>query len=111
VPLLNYTLVFASQLRKRTENVSQGSRQLETTQSRNSPPFMEPDGSLPGSQEPSIGPYTESDPIHILQPYFPKIRFNINMLFIRFQIINNHYFRIAYFKKNPGEELTLQLVP
>jgi hypothetical protein len=35
---------------------------------------MEPKGSLPYLQEPANGPYLEPDnPIHNLQPHFPKI--------------------------------------
>jgi hypothetical protein len=38
---------------------------------------MEPEGSLPCSQEPAAGPYPEPDPMHTNQSYPSKIRFNI----------------------------------
>jgi hypothetical protein len=39
---------------------------------------MEPRGYLLYSQEPDIGPVlSQMNPIHTLQPYFPKIHFNI----------------------------------
>jgi hypothetical protein len=39
---------------------------------------MEPEGSLPGSQEPAIGPYpNQINPIHTSNAYFPKFHFNI----------------------------------
>jgi len=39
---------------------------------------MDPEGSLPCSQQPAIGPYPESDSsVHTFQPYFPKIHSNI----------------------------------
>jgi hypothetical protein len=41
---------------------------------------MEPEGSLPTSQEPSNGPYPEPDisnPIHPIPSYLSKIHFNI----------------------------------
>jgi hypothetical protein len=46
----------------------------------NSPPFMEPEGSLPRSQQPATGPYPKPDAStqHLL-PYFPKIHYNINL--------------------------------
>jgi hypothetical protein len=39
---------------------------------------MESEGSLPCSQQPATGPYSDPDPssLHI-SPYFPKIRSNI----------------------------------
>jgi hypothetical protein len=34
---------------------------------------MEPEGSLPYSQEPSTGPYPE-DPVHTMPPYLSKVK-------------------------------------
>jgi hypothetical protein len=45
--------------------------------SRTSQRFMEPEGSLPRSQEPSIGPYSEPDQSNPCHPILPKIHFNI----------------------------------
>jgi hypothetical protein len=48
---------------------------------RNSPPLIKPEGSLPCSQEPAIGPGSElMNPAQTLQPYFPTINFNIILL-------------------------------
>jgi hypothetical protein len=55
------------------------SRQL-CSYSRTSQHFMEPEGSLPCSQEPSTGPYPESGPLSPYQPILPKIRLNIILL-------------------------------
>jgi hypothetical protein len=38
---------------------------------------MKPEASLPGSQKPATGFYTEPDEVHILTSYFLKIHFNI----------------------------------
>jgi hypothetical protein len=38
---------------------------------------MEPEGSLPCSQEPSTGAYPELDSIHTIPSYLHKIHFNI----------------------------------
>jgi hypothetical protein len=39
---------------------------------------MEPEGSLPRSQKPSTGPYSEPiNPIHTIPSYLSKIHFNI----------------------------------
>jgi len=47
---------------------------LTVTQSRNPPPFMEPEGSLTCSQELDTGPYPEpKKSSHTFPPYFPKI--------------------------------------
>jgi hypothetical protein len=40
--------------------------------SRTSQHFMEPDGSLLCSQEPSTGPYPELDPVDTIPPYLSK---------------------------------------
>jgi hypothetical protein len=41
---------------------------------------MESERSLPCSQEPTNGPYPDTDEsIHILQTYLTKIRFNITL--------------------------------
>jgi hypothetical protein len=38
---------------------------------------MEPEGSLPCSQEPSTALYTQTNPIHTNPSYLSKIHFNI----------------------------------
>jgi hypothetical protein len=54
------------------------------TQSRNSPPFTESEGSLPFSKHPTIGPYPEPDaPSPQLPPHFPKVHSNIICLYAR----------------------------
>jgi hypothetical protein len=41
---------------------------------------MEPEGPLQCSQEHATCPYlSEMNPIHVLQPYFPKNHFNISL--------------------------------
>jgi hypothetical protein len=46
--------------------------------SRTSQHFMEPEGSLPRSQEPSTGPiFSQIDPVHTISSYLSKIYFNI----------------------------------
>jgi hypothetical protein len=52
------------------------SRQL-CSYSRTSQHFMEPEGSLPYSQEPSTGPYPEPDRSSPHHPILSKIHFNI----------------------------------
>jgi hypothetical protein len=52
------------------------SRQL-CSYSRTSQRFMEPDGSLPRSQDPSTGPYPEPDQSSPYHPILSKIHFNI----------------------------------
>jgi hypothetical protein len=44
---------------------------------KNSQHFVEPESSLPCSQESFIGPYPEPDPAHTIPCYLSKIRFNI----------------------------------
>jgi hypothetical protein len=39
--------------------------------------FVEPEGSLPRSQEPSTGPYPQPYRVHTTPPYLSKIHFNI----------------------------------
>jgi hypothetical protein len=48
--------------------------------SRNSQNFVEPEGSLPGSQEPSTGPYPESDQFSPLPPHIISL-FHFNIIF------------------------------
>jgi hypothetical protein len=38
---------------------------------------MEPEGSLPFSQEPAIGAYLETNSVHTLTTYFSNTHFNI----------------------------------
>jgi hypothetical protein len=41
------------------------------TESKNTPCLMEPEGSLPSSQDPATGPHPESEhPVHYSPPYF-----------------------------------------
>jgi hypothetical protein len=48
------------------------------------PPFVEPEASLPCSQDPATDPYPEPDePSPHLQPCFPKVHFNISLSSMR----------------------------
>jgi hypothetical protein len=53
------------------------SRQFRSYSSRTSLHPMEPEGSLPCSQEPSTGPYPEPDRVSPYQPILSNIHFNI----------------------------------
>jgi hypothetical protein len=41
------------------------------------PPFTEPEGLLPCSQQPSFPVLTQMNPVYTLPPHFPNIHFNI----------------------------------
>jgi hypothetical protein len=59
---------------------------------------MEPEGSLPYSQEPSIGPYlSQTDPVHTIPSHVSKIYFNIIFKHpVAFTYISHTIYTVTY---------------